>query len=498
MDAAPVRGWQRWLPLLPIVALAAVLRVLALATVGDVAVPHGDEGYYLKQAAAIASGLGHPGAWRPPGYPAFLAGIQIASGDADLWTMRLVQIVIGLIAVAVVYDLLVERFGRRAASLSALALAVNPDAVHFCHFFWAEGLLSTLLLIVVWCLLRARTHGGSAFVVFAGIAAAAAALTREMALYVTPLYAAWLAAGDGWRWRRAALYAGVVALCIVPWTIRNDDLLGSPVLIATNGWFPMADGNLVTGARPHKKIRELRRAYERNPDELARERAARAVTLESIAAQQPWWIFEKLAVNPYLLFAPMRSQLARFHTGGWLDERADAVARWLLPLEAGVYLLTLGIGLVGLWLVPDADLKKLALALVAVFVAIYVVGNAASRFRAPLMPFLLLWVGPVLSGFARRERWRIAGMAVTLGWLGAVTFVDVALQPRIPVSYARAARDPRHLASATSDSAGRSALLQPPPSAATSRTLDAMRRPSTSTALRSLPSAIACVVTTSM
>ncbi len=435
------RTAYRWRALAAVLAIGGVLRVAAVLTVGEVATPRGDEAYYLGQAAAVAAGSGHPGAMRPPAYPLFLAVVARLAGG-ELQTLRLAQALVGLLAIAIVFDLVVRRFDVRAAFASALLVAAGPDLIHFAHFLWSETVLATLLLATVWTLDRAATSRSSGLVVLAGVLGAAAALTREMALYLTPAFALWLAWQDRGRWRRAALFAGVVALCIVPWSVRNLRVLGHPVLISTSRWYPIADGNLATMDEPVARMRALRQSYNRNPDEIAREADARAVALDAIRRQQPLWIVRKLAFNGYVLFAPTRTQLRRFVDAGWIAPRWTPLAEALLPLETVVYTLALGLGLAGLWLVPDARLKGLVVPLLVVFLTIYVIGNAANRFRVPLLPFLLLYGGPLLAGFGERTRWRVVGVATTLAWFVAVVAIDVFDPPKVRIQYAALALPP--------------------------------------------------------
>lgn len=427
---------QKWLALGALLVLGAALRVAAITTVGNVSSARGDEIYYLGQAAAMARGAGHPGAMRPPGFPAFLAAITRTVGG-DLRTLRLAQMLLSLLAIAIVFDLVSRRFGQVAGAISAFVMVISPDAIHFTHFLWSEGFLSVLLLATVWLLCRAYERASSIHLIAAALLAAAAALTREMALYLAPPFAVWIAQRDQWRWTRAACFLGVVALCIAPWTLRNYAHFGKVVLISTSHWYPVADGNLALLDGPVQRMRDLRQSYNSNPDELAREDEARAIALGAIEQEQPWWIFEKVLLNTYVLFAPTRTQIGRFYNYGWLAPRWDAVVEVLIPVEAVVFSICFAMGILGLWLVPDPELKKLALTIIGVFLAIYIVGNAANRFRVPLLPFIFLYSGPLLTGNVRRDRWRMLGAGLTLASFAILVAVAVFVQPRIPISYAQ-------------------------------------------------------------
>jgi hypothetical protein len=268
----------------------------------------------------------------------------------------------------------------------------------------------------------------------AGVALAVAALTREMALYVVPAAALWLARGAGGREGRrgAFVLSFVVIACILPWTLRNYRLHGRFVLISTNRWYPVAEGNLIAGPDPvegAQRVRELRRRYYGNPNEISREAEARDIALRAIREQQPWWVFRKALVNTCLVFAPSRSQLARFLDQGWLQPRWRPVATKLLGLEAALYCATMLVGVAALWLVPDARLKWLSVSFLLVFLTVYMAGNAAHRFRVPMLPLLSLYTGPLLCGRGIASPARLLGAFLSVGAFLAVIVADLAGHP---------------------------------------------------------------------
>jgi hypothetical protein len=283
-------------------------------------------------------------------------------------------------------------------------------------------------LAVAWALDRHERAGRWPWLVLAGLALGAAALTREMALYLLLPASYWLWRGATPRpGRAAAVLALVAAACVLPWTLRNYRLHGRLVLVSTNRWYPIAEGNLITGGDPAeaaRSVRTLRQGYYANPDEASREAEARRVALGAIRAQQPVWIVRKVLVNTCLLFAPSRSQLARFLDRGWLEPRWQGLAARLAAFEAVLYVMSMVVGLTALWLVPDARLKWLLVSFVAVFLAVYVAANAAHRFRVPLLPLLTLYSGPLLCGHAAASRPRLLRAGLTVAAFLAVVVAD--------------------------------------------------------------------------
>jgi hypothetical protein len=101
----------------------------------------------------------------------------------------------------------------------------------------------------------------------------------------------------------------------------------------------------------------------------------------------------------------------------------------LLRLEAPLYGAAMLVSLTALWLVPDARLKWLAVSFLLVFLAVYLVGNAAHRFRVPLLPLLALYAGPLLCGRGVTSAPRVWGAVLTAAAFLAVVAADLAGRP---------------------------------------------------------------------
>ena len=421
-------GW--WL--LAVLLLALGLRLLAIATVGDVPQTHGDEGYYIDKARSLVATGRYPGAFRPPGYPALVAGVFLAFGES-LTALRVILALVSVAIVGVVYAVVRPAWGVRAALLSALVCAVNPTLIHYSHFVWSEIVTALLLALVVLGVQRWSEDGRRGWLVATGLAIGLGTLTREMVLYVLPfaVFAVWTAGRGSRSPRRRCCDVAVVvllaALVIAPWTWRNHRKYDAFVLVSTNRWMPVAMGNL-----PARDGRILGRTAERRyaaqyrrggRGALERERTARAVALAEIRDQQPWWIVRKSLRTAYLLFSPTGSQLGRFLRNGWIDPRWQTVARRLDVAGAGIYVLLVLAGSAALWLVPGVGPGKLVVVgAIAVQVGVYVIANATHRFRVPLEPLIGLYVGPLFlrRDLLRLDGWRIAGVALTWAGFAAV------------------------------------------------------------------------------
>jgi 4-amino-4-deoxy-L-arabinose transferase-like glycosyltransferase len=236
-----------------VVLLGALgLRLAALrATAGYR--PHHDDHSYLMHALALertgeypvfhVAGHAVPTAYRAPGFPALLVVARDVLGPG-LTAARVAQALVGTAIVALVGVVAAEIWGRRTALVAAALAAVAPVLVLFGASLLSEPLFAALELGALACALHARGRAGWA--VAAGVLAGAAALTRPQGLVVAPAIA--LCAGG----RRAGVVVlACAALAIVPWTIRNEDVLHAFVPVSTE------TGNTLAGTYNDLALRDL-------------------------------------------------------------------------------------------------------------------------------------------------------------------------------------------------------------------------------------------------
>jgi len=181
--------------------------------------------------------VGTPTAGWPPGYPFFLGTVFRLFGEGTMQTCA-ANIALAVATVALVYAIGAVAFGRGVALGGAVALAAWPGQVYFASLTLSEPLFTFLFALAALLMLVAPQSGrarGAAVLAF-GVALGAATLTRGQALVLLPVAVAFWA--QPLRWRPAAgwgmLAALVVALMLAPWAARNEQRLGSPVILATN------------------------------------------------------------------------------------------------------------------------------------------------------------------------------------------------------------------------------------------------------------------------
>src|ERR1051326_4989843 len=142
-------------PLLLLVLTALALRVGFVLTLPNDLI-WGDSEHYQQVAINIRAGNGpqldaNAVAFRPPGYPFFLAAIYRFSGYQNLLPVRLIQAVLSALAVWQVFVIAARLFNRQAGLLGALLVVFDPFEIYFSGMILNETMFITLLLLLAHC-----------------------------------------------------------------------------------------------------------------------------------------------------------------------------------------------------------------------------------------------------------------------------------------------------------------------------------------------------------
>jgi len=294
--------------LLAIVLLAVVLRVYG--TLSHPTEPSSDAADYhrlaigLVQHQGYASPEGARTAWRPPAYAFFLAGIYEVTG-INVERATIAQSLLGGLTVLLLMVLGYMIIGWRESLIAGVIAAVFPVFVWLPRLLLSENLsLFLLLLSLVTIVLYLRT-GKLAWMAAFAILCALNTLVRGANLF-TPLAVGLGILIIGWRsrslnWNRLIapllVLAGVFALTLLPWTIRNYRVFHRPVPVATQDgltlyssyWPPQHNGRLIWGTLPGNEDPVIVAAAQTG-DEVAASRYLRQVTLTRLR-ENPGFFF---------------------------------------------------------------------------------------------------------------------------------------------------------------------------------------------------------------
>ena len=244
----------------------------------------------------LASNLVHDGtlvsddaryAARMPGYPFFLALCAWANGTGIL-IARLLQALLGAATAWIAYSFVGRALDRRAALIAGILVCLDPHAIFFTNLLLTEVLFiffAVALTACAWPLMTDPTKAPRAATY--GVAGCSAAM-----LMTRPSAAGWLLLLWIVLWlfdshrvratRRLALYVAVMAVCLLPWGLRNRAVIGTSAWLSTNGGVTLYDaqGPQADGSSNQAFLEELPQLA--GLDEVGRDRELRRLAIEQM------------------------------------------------------------------------------------------------------------------------------------------------------------------------------------------------------------------------
>lgn len=269
--------------------------------------PAADGTYYHVLADRIARGLGYTWAWPdgavtpaahyPVGYPAIAALAYLVFGPHALAAM-LVNAAFSAAAVGRAYVVVRTFASRRAAGAAALAMALHPALLPYVGALMTEGITAALLVIAIsWVVSRRGRRWVR--VALLSLTLGVATLIRPQCIVLAPLLGAAAGAPGVLRAVRTGLLAlGLSLVVVLPWTVRNCQVMHQCALVSVNrGWNLLIGEQTRTGAwQPIDVPSECRTVWDEAEKDACFARAA----LRAIR-EHPWaWIRRvpsKLAVT---------------------------------------------------------------------------------------------------------------------------------------------------------------------------------------------------------
>ncbi len=455
-SAATGTGSFAW-PAVALFILALAVRLLHLWQMR--ATPYfstlmGDARGYDQWAQRLAAGdwIGTDVFYQAPLYPYFL-GVVYAVAGHDLMAVRLVQAVLGSFSVVLVAWAAARLVSMGAGIIAGALLAGYAPAIFF------DGLIQKSVLDVFFvasalALIAALTtgvHGQKRQWLGLGVVLGCLSLTRENALVLVAVVAAW-----GWfgvkhrRLSRAAaigLFAAGLGMVLAPVVIRNAAVAGG-VYLTTSQFGPNfyignhegADGSY-TALRFGRGSPEFERL---DATELAERAARRPLTPGEVSSY--WtgraWTFITSQPGAWLRLMGRKAALLVNATEVLDTESQDSHAEWSWPLRMLGPVTHFGVlvplAVVGIW-ATWADRRRLwvlyamGLAFAGSTIAFYVF----ARYRYPLVPLLVVFAAAALAHWRRALDTRPkAEVACVLA--GATAMAIVCAVPLVSATRSRA------------------------------------------------------------
>lgn len=408
---------NRWLILLLLVALALRLG-WALMQPPTVDPRLQDQREYLESAENLLKGQGlkfvdprfgqEIHAYRMPGYPLFLASL-----GASVRLIRIAQALLDTSTVLAIYLLARRWLEAKPSWLAATIAALNPFLIYFSGLLLSETLYTAMLawgmVLLAW---RANYLWG-------GMVLALSILVRPSGIALPVLLgigAVFVHHHPGQMFRPSRLRLPVGAtmllltvLTLLPWAMRNRQVLGEWVWLTTNGGVTRYDGFnpqvigdhfdlTTTGASDQSFFQSPEMAYLQNATEVERDR--------ELARRANQWISTTWRQRPGDLIRLTVAKIAR--TWSPMPLSHDFGSNRLYLIAALLYSIPLDVLVVlGLWKGALPRSAKVFLVLPAVYMtAIHALSVGSLRYRVPVEPLLAVVAAAGLVVLWQRVRQR--------------------------------------------------------------------------------------------
>jgi 4-amino-4-deoxy-L-arabinose transferase-like glycosyltransferase len=266
--ALPQRHGKTTLVVLALIA-AVGFGARAYVVANPVANPADDSHAYYALAKALyeEGSFGGPtfedsSDWSP-GAPLLYAASFYATGGAREGTARIVEALLGVAAIIVVF-LLGERLGgRRVGLLAAFAVAVYPPFIHSTAELMSEPPAILTLPAAVLGFLWAGEQERLRAWLLPGLLFGLTAMFRPEYLFVGAAFVvlAAIRVGSVRGWRPGLAGGGLLGLAlllpIVPWTVRNVDVLDRVVPISTGSGKALYVGTFLPADGEYQRVKAI-------------------------------------------------------------------------------------------------------------------------------------------------------------------------------------------------------------------------------------------------
>jgi hypothetical protein len=347
---------------------------------------------------------GHPTAYRPIGYPAFVAGVYAIAGHHPI-AVHLAQAVLGALSVLLLYLL---AGGGPAGLWAAWLWALFPPAILYTDLLIPEGPFAVGMIGAAYLASIAAKHGRSVGWLL-GASRGSADQTRPPSCSSE---GGRHSSSGGSRW--------------APWYFPACPQRDSPGFTpATSSGANLLIGNNpnATGGYTENIPIEM---VPRDTTEVGRDAGEIGSAVRFIVTDPILFLQNGLRKVAHLAGSEGGMLVWSFHpspsdSSTSLREKYRSLPVWLHALVSGPYMLAALLGTVGFFSYPRGMARGFFLALLLATLATHVMFYGGARYHAQLMPFLVLfaagWVAGRRVGPPIRLDWK-ATMAIALIWLG--------------------------------------------------------------------------------
>ncbi len=363
-----------------------------------------------------------PTAFRPVGYPAFVALVYVITGVKPL-ALKILQALCDAVVILVL-PRIVENASDKARIFIAWGWAFFPPAILYTNLVMSESVYATLLVVA--CLLYVRHDSRSLMQILLGIVFGLLTLMRPDTLL---LFVVLMIVDFGFaRARRRVLIASAVfVITLTPWVVRNTIEMGTPTISTYSGINLLIGNN--ANANGGYTSRYPKEALDTTQGEVSVDRQATRLAAEFVREHPAQSLLN--AAKKYAQFFSSESYLlvTQFATES-LDSPTPLAMKYasVSPIAFVIVNGSYAFVLIAGWIAFFSSRKNRGwyffAALLVTSLLVHIAAYGGSRYHYPLMPFLVLYglqclVGP-REKFSGLHWWRKTAIAV-----GILSFVGV-------------------------------------------------------------------------
>ncbi len=389
-------------------ALAAGLLIRIVFILTYQTLPVSDEAEYDRLAQSIVylgeyAVDGVPTAYRPPGYPAFLAASYFLFGH-DILIPKILQAILDTLTAYMLFSIGRMR-SERVGLIAALAWAFFVPAVLFVNLLMTESLTAFLLVVSIFMFSGAGAENSIPRMLGSGLVIGICILFKP-GLLLVPMLLLFFSALRPIRPRQAILVLAGALSIIFPWMIRNQIVLGTFSLSTNTGM------NLYIGNNP-----EASGAYrgvfssdltDSSLTEVGRDQKAMSKAKEYIISNPGTFLLNGLKKSVHLFRSEGDVLIAAFTRdsspiGIGFKQRYRSVPILFTILTNTVSFTVLLAGIIGFSISSRNHQFWLTLSVVLALLGTHVVFFGSSRFHFILMPFAVLYSSEALTACLKKE-----------------------------------------------------------------------------------------------
>jgi len=360
----------------------------------------------LVAGKGYLSDEGMPTAYRPVGYPLFLAAVYTVFG-IHLLVAKIANAVAGAALAVFTYLLGKKAFSKDKARLGALIVALLPGQILYSSLLASETLFcvcsAATILVVLVSLNKRRWYIGFCA---AGALIGYASLVRGPALLLLPFLYLYVLISIGLN-RQSLARLGLLTVCafavMLPWALRNARVLGKPVFLTTNSGVNFWVGNNERAQGTYMDIPDdspVARAQARG--EVAASDAGYSAGFKFIR-ENPRRFLLLAAFKTYYLYAKDTTTAVDWNYVDAARRRTEEERCVVAYLTQGAYLLLCLFAAIGIFMVRRNNLLQILLVVAVLgWTSFHILFFGLDRFHVPLQPIFALFAASAFLGILYR------------------------------------------------------------------------------------------------